>query len=165
MTWLELANAERRRREEEAARLAAARRTRLATAVQTFRQRSAANFDGSFAGHFIVPIRHKGISRGISWFHPGIDYRADVGTPVVAAADGRVIETTAGWAGGFGVSVLIDHGSGVTARYAHLSRAAVGVGTVVSQGQVIGYSGSTGRSTGPHLHFEVRRYGRPIYPF
>lgn len=77
-----------------------------------------------------------------------------MGTPVVATADGMV--GLAGWMGGYGLTIQLDHGSDVETRYAHLSAVAVSPGQTVKSGQVIGYVGSTGRSTGPHLHYEVR---------
>ena len=96
-------------------------------------------------------------------FHPGIDIANDMGTPIVATADGVV--TTAGWnGGGYGNMVDIDHGSGVVTRYGHASTIAVTVGQTVRRGEVIAYVGSTGRSTGPHLHYEVRVGGQPVNP-
>lgn len=89
--------------------------------------------------------------------HEGIDFNAERGTPVVAAADGVVV--AAGWHGDFGNLVEIDHGGGLATRYAHLSRLTVKVGSPVSRDEQIGAVGSTGRSTGAHLHFEVRRNG------
>lgn len=86
--------------------------------------------------------------------HAGIDFGAPSGTPVAAAAAGTV--TFAGGAGGYGLLVIIDHGAGLTTRYAHLSRFAVTGGQRVATGQAIGTVGSTGLSTGPHLHFEAR---------
>lgn len=86
--------------------------------------------------------------------HSGIDFRAPYGTPVKAVAGGKVIE--AGWSGGYGRMVEIDHGFGITTRYAHLSSVAVKEGDRVEKGGLIGQVGSTGRSTGPHLHYEVR---------
>lgn len=114
---------------------------------------------------FIVPISYRYISRGLSSYHMGIDYVANVGTPVKAAQAGRVIQITSGWAGGFGNSILVDHGGGLTTRYAHLSRPIVSSGQYVGQGELIGYSGNTGYSTGPHLHFETRKNGQAINPF
>lgn len=113
----------------------------------------------------IVPISHNGISRGFSSGHSGIDYRASIGTPVAAAAGGKVISITGGWSGGYGNQILVDHGGGRVTRYAHLSGFAASAGQYVSQGQTIGYSGNTGRSTGPHLHFELIIGGRPVPPF
>ncbi|WP_309161378.1 M23 family metallopeptidase [Pelagibacterium sp. H642] len=95
-------------------------------------------------------------------FHAGIDFRASTGTPVLAAASGTV--KFAGGNGGYGNMVEIDHGNGYATRYAHLSQIAVAIGQTVTGGQRIGLAGSTGRSTGPHLHFEVRRSGSAIDP-
>jgi murein DD-endopeptidase MepM/ murein hydrolase activator NlpD len=94
--------------------------------------------------------------------HTGIDFRGEYGEPVRATAAGRVV--TAGQAGGYGNLVEIDHGSGLATRYGHLSRIAVEAGQWVSAGAVIGAIGSTGRSTGPHLHYEVRVDGAPVDP-
>lgn len=88
--------------------------------------------------------------------HAGIDLAADEGTPIHAAAAGTVL--AAGWVyAGYGISVMIDHGGGVQTHYAHQSRTVVQPGQKVKAGQVIGYEGSTGDSTGPHLHFEVHQ--------
>jgi murein DD-endopeptidase MepM/ murein hydrolase activator NlpD len=96
--------------------------------------------------------------------HHGVDYAASVGTPVVAVADGGV--TFAGWKGGYGRFIEVRHSGGTETRYGHLSRIAPGVrpGGHVSQGQVIGYVGSTGLSTGPHLHYEMVQNGASINP-
>ncbi len=94
--------------------------------------------------------------------HHGIDYAAPYGTPVHAVASGRVI--SAGWRGGYGRAVVIKHRNGYSTLYGHLSRILVRVGQHVEQGQTIGLVGSTGLSTGPHLHYEVRHYGRRINP-
>ena len=104
---------------------------------------------------------------GLRWngaeFHQGIDIAAEMGTPIVATADGVV--TIAGWnAGGYGNMVDIDHGSGVSTRYGHASTIVVTVGQRVRRGQIIAYVGSTGHSTGPHLHYEVRLSGQPVNP-
>jgi murein DD-endopeptidase MepM/ murein hydrolase activator NlpD len=94
--------------------------------------------------------------------HEGIDIAAPYGAPIRAAAAGTVIY--AGWMGGYGNLVVVDHGGGLATAYAHASTLAVGVGQGVAQGQLIAYVGSTGHSTGPHLHFEVRVNGTPVDP-
>ncbi|MFN3590767.1 MAG: peptidoglycan DD-metalloendopeptidase family protein [Thermaurantiacus sp.] len=99
---------------------------------------------------------------GFSRLHRGVDFAAPTGTPVLASAGGRVVR--AGWGGGYGNMIDIDHGRGIVTRYAHLSRMDVRVGQQVNQGQRIGAVGSTGMSTGPHLHYEVIRNGQPIDP-
>lgn len=95
-------------------------------------------------------------------FHHGSDYRGKRGTPIVAAGAGTVI--FAGRRGGYGKVVFVDHGSGVVTRYAHLNRIEVKQGATVTAGERIGQLGSTGRTTGPHLHFEVRLDGRSVDP-
>jgi murein DD-endopeptidase MepM/ murein hydrolase activator NlpD len=95
-------------------------------------------------------------------FHSGIDFGAPWGTPIVASADGEVI--AAGWAGGYGRQVRIAHGGGIVTTYSHMSSIAAEPGTLVRQGQLIGHVGSSGLSTGPHLHYEVRIGGRPVNP-
>jgi murein DD-endopeptidase MepM/ murein hydrolase activator NlpD len=94
-------------------------------------------------------------------FHPGIDIANDIGTPEVAADGGKV--AWAGW-GDYGIYVEIDHGNGFHTVYAHMSRALVSTGQMVSKGQLIGLMGMTGRATGPHLHFEIRYQGVPQNP-
>lgn len=86
--------------------------------------------------------------------HSGLDMRAETGTPARATAGGKVV--TAGWSGGYGNMVEIEHGNGLSTRYGHLSAIVVGEGQTVAAGEVVGRVGSTGRSTGPHLHYEVR---------
>lgn len=94
--------------------------------------------------------------------HPGIDFRAATGAPIKSAGAGKVL--VASEVNGYGNMVEIDHGQGVTTRYGHMSRLNVKPGQLVTEGQVIGFAGSTGRSTGPHLHYEIRRNGTPINP-
>lgn len=126
-------------------------------------------------GQFIRPLV-AGITSGFGYrrhpifktsrFHSGIDFGARSGTPIHAADGGRIIQ--AGWQGGYGKVVIINHGSksgrNLSTLYGHMSSVAVSIGQQVSKGQVIGYVGSTGYSTGPHLHFEVRDNGRPVNP-
>lgn len=99
---------------------------------------------------------------GLDGFHFGLDIGAHMGTPVVAAGDGVVV--LAGWAGKAGRAVIIRHDNGIETRYFHLSKIIVKRGQKVKAGETIGYVGSTGKSTGPHLHFEIRTNGRPINP-
>lgn len=94
--------------------------------------------------------------------HRGIDLGAPVGSAIRAIRGGTVI--FAGWQGGYGQTTLIDHGNGVVSLYAHQSRFAVSQGARVSQGQVIGYVGMTGSTTGPHLHLETRVGGSAVNP-
>jgi murein DD-endopeptidase MepM/ murein hydrolase activator NlpD len=94
--------------------------------------------------------------------HTGLDFRAATGDPVRATANGKVVSS--GWAGGYGRMVEIDHGNGLSTRYGHLSEINVKVGDPVKIGQVIGAVGSTGRSTGPHLHYETRIDGEAVDP-
>ncbi len=110
---------------------------------------------GSF-GERIDPFNGEGA------FHTGVDISSTVGTPVIAPADG-VVEY-ADVMSGYGRMIIVDHGYGVTTRYGHLSAWAVTAGQQVHRGDVIGYVGDSGRSTGPHLHYEVRIYNTPVNP-
>ncbi len=94
--------------------------------------------------------------------HKGMDFRGAVGEDVFAAGGGRI--AYAGWRGGYGKTIVVDHGFGLTTRYAHLSKILVKKGDNVSSYDHIGDVGSTGRSTGPHLHFEVRIRGKAVDP-
>jgi murein DD-endopeptidase MepM/ murein hydrolase activator NlpD len=99
---------------------------------------------------------------GGSDYHPGLDISADRGDPVVATANGRI--TAAQRNGSYGNMVVIDHGFGISTRYAHLDSFRVRAGEAVRRGDIVGYAGSTGRSTGTHLHYEVLVYGRHLNP-
>ena len=96
-------------------------------------------------------------------FHTGVDVGADYGAPVHVTADGMVLD--AGQHSGYGRVVIVDHGFGITTWYAHLSSYAVVPGTRVKRGEVIGYTGISGRSTGPHVHYEVRMNNAPVNPW
>ncbi len=95
-------------------------------------------------------------------FHAGLDLTGQTGDAIHAAADGVVVR--AGWWAGYGKVVVVDHGNGMETRYGHMSRFHVKEGDTIRQGQIIGGMGSTGRSTGTHLHFEIRLDGRPLDP-
>lgn len=99
---------------------------------------------------------------GTTIYHSGIDIGVDEGTPVHAADSGVIVWS--GWMGGYGYAVVIDHGNGLSTLYGHNSELAVDEGQSVSKGQVVAYAGSTGNSTGPHVHFEVRENGDPVDP-
>jgi murein DD-endopeptidase MepM/ murein hydrolase activator NlpD len=118
------------------------------------------------AAGFIWPV-HGVVTSGFGWrwgrAHEGIDIAVGNGTPVVAAASGTVI--VAGWLGGYGNLVVIDHGNGIATAYGHNTSVTVAIGLTVAQGQLIAYSGNTGNSTGPHVHFEVRVNGIAVDPF
>lgn len=130
----------------------------------TNKQTSNSGYSSVDTSGLIVPISGggKGISQYFGGKHTGVDYMCDVGTPVRAALSGKIIVIGTGWNGGYGNQILVDHGGGRTTRYGHLSGFNVSIGQEVSQGEVIGFSGNTGRSTGPHLHFELIINGRPV---
>jgi len=111
---------------------------------------------GSF-GERIDPFNGEGA------FHSGVDISSSYGQPVIAPADGVV--TFADFMGGYGRALVMDHGHGISTRYGHLSNFAVAAGQYVHRGDVIGYVGLTGRSTGPHLHYEVRINDTPVNPY
>jgi len=160
--WLvAIKDAEEKQKEQA---LAEARKKQSALTVSK-RQSSTSGYGGVDNGGLIVPISSKGISQYFGRGHTGIDYMANIGTPIRAAASGKVVIISTGWSGGYGNQILVDHGGGRASRYAHLSSIGVSVGEIVGQGQTIGYAGSTGRSTGPHLHFELIVSGRPVSPF
>ena len=114
-------------------------------------------------GDLIRPLNTGYVSQGYSSSHQAVDIAAPTGTAVHAAAGGTV--TYASWYSTYGNCVIIDHGNGKQTLYAHLSEIDVKVGQKVSQGSTIGLVGSTGNSTGPHLHFEVRVGGQKVNPF
>jgi murein DD-endopeptidase MepM/ murein hydrolase activator NlpD len=99
---------------------------------------------------------------GYTRMHKGLDFQAGYGTPILAATDGVV--AAAGWAGGYGQQVRLSHAGGVTTSYSHMSRIVADPGSHVRQGQLIGYVGSSGLSTGPHLHYELHVNGVPVDP-
>jgi len=115
------------------------------------------------AGEITSPFgwRSSPWGEGGDW-HPGIDIASDYGTPIVATADGEVIY--ANWYNGYGNLVQIDHGYGIVTFYGHTCRMIVGVGDRVKKGQVIAYMGSTGNSTGTHVHYEIRVNGTAVNP-
>ncbi|WP_442217280.1 M23 family metallopeptidase [Rhizobium sp. 2YAF20] len=94
--------------------------------------------------------------------HTGTDFHFSPGEKVRATAPGKIV--SAGWAGGYGNMVEIDHGGGITTRYGHMAQILVDVGDSVKAGDAVGLAGSTGRSTGTHLHYEVRENGNPVDP-
>ena len=147
-------------REQEAA----AERERERTGVPAVRPPSAGAMQWPLSGPITSPfgMRLNPFGGGHTEFHPGIDIGVDVGTTVAAAAAGKVI--IVGWVSGYGNYIAIDHGGGISTGYGHLSSFFVSVGQEVQRGQAIGASGNTGRSTGPHLIFEVRRNGTPVDP-
>jgi len=124
----------------------------------------------------IQPVSNKKLKRIASGFgyrihpiyktlrmHTGIDFSAPIGTPIYATGDG-VVERLKGKMTGYGKVMIIDHGYGYESLYAHMSKIIVKPGEKVKRGQLIGYVGNTGRSTGPHLHYEIRKNGKPVNP-
>lgn len=121
----------------------------------------AATSNVSYSGYFTNPVPGAIVTQGLHGYN-GIDFGVSLGTPVRAAASGRVINSKqSGWNGGYGNMIVISHDNGTQTLYAHLSSNAAFVGDWVTAGEIIGYSGSTGKSTGPHLHFEVRGAKNP----
>jgi murein DD-endopeptidase MepM/ murein hydrolase activator NlpD len=137
--------------------------TRNATTADWFRANSAPNLwpvEGTVTGSFgerIDPFNGEGA------FHSGVDISSAFGTKVIAPADGVVTFTSE--LGGYGRAIMIDHGHGISTRYGHLSGFAVAAGQAVHRGDIIGYVGASGRSTGPHLHYEVRINDTPVNPY
>lgn len=151
-----------KKREEEAARLAAQ------TQIPNGGYGSSAEYPGEISGGLIHPLPGASVSSEFGWrawsgtFHTGIDLAASSGTPIYACAAGTV--EYVGWYGGGGQTVIVNHGSGVRTMYEHMSGYAVSQGQQVSAGQVVGYVGSTGNSTGPHLHLNVEINGTCVNP-
>jgi murein DD-endopeptidase MepM/ murein hydrolase activator NlpD len=143
----------------------AAQSAALAAAIRDA-QAGGSNGSGTpSAAGLVWPVSGPVVSGyGMRWgrMHEGIDIAAGLGTPIRAAAAGTVIH--AGWLGGYGNLVVLDHGDGLATAYAHASAILVGVGQSVAQGQTLSLVGSTGNSTGPHLHFEVRVNGSAVDP-
>lgn len=125
---------------------------------------SSPTFSAPGGGNFVWPTVSQGISQYFAWYHPGLDLPNRNAPPVVASDGGTVI--VAGWPDnyGYGNRVVIDHGNGYQTLYAHLSNVYVSSGQKVSRGQSVGQMGTTGRSTGVHLHFEIRFKGIAINP-
>jgi murein DD-endopeptidase MepM/ murein hydrolase activator NlpD len=137
--------------------------TRNVTTADWIKANSAPNLwpvEGQVTGSFgerIDPFNGEGA------FHSGVDIGSSYGHPIVAPADGVVTVTET--MGGYGKTIMIDHGSGISTRYGHLSGFAVTAGQHVQRGDIIGYVGESGRSTGPHLHYEVRINDTPVNPY
>jgi murein DD-endopeptidase MepM/ murein hydrolase activator NlpD len=137
--------------------------TRNSTTADWIRANSAPNLwpvEGQITGSFgerIDPFNGEGA------FHSGVDISSFVGSPVIAPADGVV--TFSDFMGGYGRAVIVDHGHGISTRYGHLSSFAVIAGQHIQRGDTIGYVGLSGRSTGPHLHYEVRINDIPVNPY
>ncbi len=137
--------------------------TRNATTADWFKANSAPNLwpvEGQITGSFgerIDPFNGEGA------FHSGVDIGSSYGHPIIAPADGVVTFTDN--LGGYGKALMIDHGNGISTRYGHLSGYAVTAGQSVHRGDVIAYVGDSGRSTGPHLHYEVRINDTPVNPY
>ena len=163
---------EMRRAAEEARRQAEMEARRQSGNVEYVPEENGGYVMQNYGGGMIWPVSGP-ITSEFGWrthpifgnarFHSGLDIGADYGVPIHAAASGVVIES--GWIGGYGNTIMIDHGSGIVTLYGHNESLAVGVGQQVNQGDVIAYCGSTGNSTGPHCHFEVRLGGEPVSPW
>ncbi len=113
---------------------------------------------------YLWPTSVRTITQYFGWRHTGLDIAGPMGSAIYAAKSGTVVKAQAGWNGGYGTYIIIDHGGGVHTLYAHNSQLYVSVGEKVTQGQTIAAMGSTGRSTGPHIHFEVRINGAKYNP-
>lgn len=163
----ELKQQEEKRKQEEAAKIAAAKKAASVSARGTAITRGTAGESIPATGAiFMRPVNGATITskygKRSSGFHTGTDFAIALGTPAYAAASGTV--TFAGWKGSYGYLVIIDHGNGYQTYYAHCSALYVTAGQTVTQGQNISAVGSTGNSTGPHLHFEIRYNGNTLNP-
>ena len=155
--------------EVPASQIAAKAKAATAATAKASTKTTKQTYNGDYAAGgdvtLITPVAYSYISQYFMQHgHTGVDFVCNVGTPVHAAADGVVIQISTGWSGGYGNEIVISHGGGVATRYGHLSKIYISVGETVNQGDVIGLSGSTGRSTGPHLHFEKIVNGRVANP-
>jgi murein DD-endopeptidase MepM/ murein hydrolase activator NlpD len=160
------------RRGEYERRLRDLERQSADIAAELRRRQAGQGITPSGRGVLRAPLASPSITSSYGWrvhpiygdrrLHAGIDLRGATGTPILAAGDGVV--AFAGWRGGYGNTVIVDHGGSLATLYAHQSAVSVGSGQAVSRGQVLGGVGSTGNSTGPHLHFEVRVSGTPVDP-
>jgi murein DD-endopeptidase MepM/ murein hydrolase activator NlpD len=143
----------------------------ISAEIAAYRRRAETNPVPVYKGRFIHPVPGRITSRFGMRFHPvlrytrmhqGVDFGARYGTAIRAVADGRVI--SAGYGGGYGNRVILDHGGGTMTLYGHCSRLTGQVGQTVRQGQLLGAVGASGLATGPHLHFEVWRNGQRVNP-
>lgn len=147
--------------------------TRRREALENPRRKGSTGYAGTGALPAGMPVNARYMTSGFGLRthpllgrtrgHSGVDLAAPMGAPIRATQDGVV--DSAGWRGGYGLAVEVDHGKGVESRYAHMSRIAVYPGQAVKRGEVIGYVGSTGLSTGPHLHYEIRINGAAVNPY
>jgi murein DD-endopeptidase MepM/ murein hydrolase activator NlpD len=156
---------------EQASQARTLARAQISTPARVRRAKAQPDFHPtpSYGGGYSWPLQgsitssfgRRGYIRGIGTFHSGLDISAGYGAPIRAAHTGTIIEAGYGY---FGLNIRIAVGNGVVNIYGHMSRISVGVGAVVARGQIIGYEGCSGICTGPHLHFEVQRYGTPVNP-
>ena len=115
-------------------------------------------------GNMLWPTTARVITQYFTWRHHGLDIGLPKGQPIYAVDAGTVIKSQCGWNGGYGCHIIIDHGNGIKTLYGHSSRLDVTVGDAVARGQTIGLVGSTGKSTGSHIHLEVRVNGKAVNP-